>query len=323
MLINNNFLRDKDEDRLERLILLSGNIDTYSAELGLAPERIAWAQGAEDAWQAALSTATVEDGEMDDAFEDYHRRISEVYARYTAIRELLEVLINEFENPNDLAHAYGFEGPTPQSGKGLINAIDHWRDKHERMLTAGEEPVIGDALMDELVGYRDELREMLRDAETEREESRAAYKAKALLFATDSKQLGILFRIAKVTWGDDDSKLRLLGFVPSSEIWTPGQPPLDWPDWPGPAETFTASIIEPGVVELVYSGVKESTIGWLHRRKVGIVDWTLVADDLPMNAEDIVPFRDYDVLPATWEYRFIPMRGDEHGEASYAIIEVE
>ena len=116
------------------------------------------------------------------------------------------------------------------------------------------------------------------------------------------------------------------GFWTDSMWGLPGggeEPPApDWPDWPGPAETFTASIIEPGVVELVYSGVKESTIGWLHRRKVGIVDWSLVADDLPMNAEDIVPFRDYDVLPATWEYRFIPMRGDEHGEASYAIVEV-
>jgi len=86
-----------------------------------------------------------------------------------------------------------------------------------------------------LTDYAAELWDLLRDSETERNESREAYKTKAQLYSVDSKQLRISFNIAKVTWGDDDSKLRLLGFVPSSEVWTEGDPEpgsVTFPDVP-------------------------------------------------------------------------------------------
>ena len=66
MLKNNNFTKDNDLDRLERLLALSANIDTYAAELGLvAPNPLlTWAQGAGAAWEAAVATAIVANDPM-------------------------------------------------------------------------------------------------------------------------------------------------------------------------------------------------------------------------------------------------------------------
>jgi len=75
---------------------------------------------------------------MNEAFETYHNSVVDAYDYFTQARELLMAFITEFENPNDLAHAYGFEGRTPRTGKGLVNAISAWKECHDRMVDAGE-----------------------------------------------------------------------------------------------------------------------------------------------------------------------------------------
>jgi hypothetical protein len=98
--------------------------------------------------------------------------------------------------------------------------------------------------------------------------------------------------------------------------------PEEFPAWPGPTGVFTLRYWGEGVVEIVYGGVQESTIGWLHRSVPGAEDWIEVNIHLPMNEEDILPFREMHVPIGMWEYRFIPMRGVEKGVASFARIEV-
>jgi len=98
--------------------------------------------------------------------------------------------------------------------------------------------------------------------------------------------------------------------------------PEEFPAWPGPTGKFTLRYWGEGVVEIVYGGVQESTIGWLHRSVPGAEDWIEVTKNLPMNEEDILPFREMHVPISMWEYRFIPMRGVEKGVASFALIEV-
>ena len=292
MIKNNGFTRDGDETRLERLLLMSHNIDTYSAELGISGDRLTWAQGAGAAWESALAISTVEDGEMDEAFETYHNSVVDAYDYFTQARELLMAFITEFENPNDLAHAYGFDGRTPRTGKGLVNAISAWKECHDRMNAAGEEPVVNDTIMTQLLEHEQILKDLSYDAEIERRESRAAYKAKALLFAVDSKHLTIIHNLAKFTWCDDDPKLRELGFCPSSEIWTPGQPPLDWPDWPGPVEA-SAEQIDEGLVRLTYSGLNGGKTLRIDRLKQGEADYVLVTQGLPLDdPEEVMPFDD-------------------------------
>ena len=226
MLKNNQFTSDVDADRLERLLTLTAHIDEHAVDLGLvAPNAIlTWAQGADAAWESAVSSAIVEDGQMDDAFETYANKVSEVYSYYTGARELLMAFITENENPNDLAKAYGFEGDSSRTGKGLVIAISAWKDQHDFMVAEVLTPIINDTIMLQLLAYETELKSFLDNTKIEKEESRQAYKTKAALFSTDSKQLRILYQLAAFTFGDDDDRLGLLGFVPSSEVWTPGMP---------------------------------------------------------------------------------------------------
>jgi len=50
---NNNISRDDDDVRSERLVLLSGNIDTLAGDLGYVDSRLTWAQNASGVWEGA------------------------------------------------------------------------------------------------------------------------------------------------------------------------------------------------------------------------------------------------------------------------------
>jgi len=225
MLINNAFSDDNDENRLERLLLISENIDTYAAELSIAGDLLSWAQDAGETWETAVAQAVVQDGEMDMAYEDLHKAVSEAYDYYVMARDYLTALIWQVEKPNDMLHTYGFEGKSPRTGKGLVIAISAWKERHDHMVANSLEPVVSDAIMDQLLAHETTLKQLGYTTEKETDESSDAYKLKFDTFATDSAQLSVLFTLSKLIWGHDNSNLRLLGFVPSSEVWTENKPP--------------------------------------------------------------------------------------------------
>ena len=225
MLINNRFSHDDDDTRLERLTLVSANIDDHSAELSVIADRLDWAQNAESAWLAAMSNATTEDGQMDASYQQLHNAVTAAHDYFVQSRDYLTALIMEHPESSKIMHAYGFEGRTPRNCEGLRKAIDAWKDEHERRVAEGLSPVVPDAVMTTLMNHDTALHDLRDTSKTEEEESDTAYRIKAETFATDSRELSILFTVAKLTWGPDSSKLKLLGFVPSSEIWTKNKPP--------------------------------------------------------------------------------------------------
>ena len=313
MLKNNQFTSDNDLDRLERLLALSANIDALAADLGLvAPDDLlTWAQGSGAVWESADASATVEDGQMDEAFETYANKVLEVYGFYTGARELLMSYITQFENPNDLAKAYGFEGDSPRTGKGLVAAISAWEDHHDFMIAEGLTPVLNATDMTKLLDYETELKSFLNITKIEKKESRAAYKAKAALFVADSKKLTILFNIAKFKLGDDDDRLGLLGFVPSSEVWTPGDPEEPGepePVFPEAFEEFKAIYYpEPSPMNVVgWKQYGDCDFGRAVRAKVPIGD-PVPERPLEIWQEDVTdnPIADQDVEPGYIVYYWV------------------
>lgn len=319
---NNKLSREPIENRLYRLLRMQNNIDTHAVELGIAGLLLVWAQNCHTRFSGAYTDAGIESGESKDSTLMVHEKFDTTLDYYQQAKEILDATLAQYKPDDILLASYGIDDPTPRTYLALTEAIDKFEAAHNRLVAELDERVIAQAIIDQMVLYGNEFEAELETAGIEKKESDVAYQKQHSYYAEDTIKLRLIFKIACMVWGDDDPKLKDLGFVPSSEVWTPGQPEPWLPPWPGPAETFTAVLIEPGVVELVYSGVQESTMGWLYRRKPGTEDWILVAEDLPMNAEDIIPFRDYGVPPGTWEFRFIPMRGEEHGEPSYAIIDV-
>jgi len=56
--------------------------------------------------------------------------------------------------------------------------------------------------------------------------------------------------------------------VPSSEVWTPGEPEVEWPEWPGPVELSAEQVAEE-LVRITYSGVQGGATLKIERLKQG------------------------------------------------------
>ncbi len=226
MINNNRFSWDDDSDRAERLELLSANIDTYAVEIGYDGARLAWAQGADVAWEDARATAIVEKGGMHNAFEDFHKFVDESAIYYSSAKEILLTIIWEHGGkPDDFIELYGLKGESPRRYKKLIAHIDAWL-KEDALLRPNNDPrVVPQAILDQLSAKRNQMETLYQASYQEKTESDEAFAAKFELFSDDSYQLTILYNIACMIWGNDAPKLQLLGFCPSSEIWTENKPP--------------------------------------------------------------------------------------------------
>ena len=75
MITNNSISADDYTERAERIQLLSTNIDTYAVELRIVGDKLTACQNADTKWENACAKATVEDGQMDEAFETFHQAI--------------------------------------------------------------------------------------------------------------------------------------------------------------------------------------------------------------------------------------------------------
>jgi len=225
---NNAFSGDTDADRSDRLDLLTANIDSHAGELGVTGDRLTWAQDASAAWLQARSDAITEEGEKENAFEDFQNYVADTVVYYVSAREMLEQIIYEYGGkPDDMLYQYGFKDASPRRYNQLSAKIQAWLDMDAKLraLVPPDPRVAPDAVITELGNRLTAMLTGYQKAYSEKSESDLAFKAKHDLFADDSYQLSILFMAAKLVWGDDDPRLRLLGFCPKSEIWTEHTPP--------------------------------------------------------------------------------------------------
>ena len=104
MIKENNNVHDTQGERIERLALLSANIDDFAVDVGVAGVRLTAAQNAKEDYLNAIATAGVEDGEelnsAIDAASDY----------YVAAKDHLLTIIWELDKPDDFIEAYSFRG---------------------------------------------------------------------------------------------------------------------------------------------------------------------------------------------------------------------
>ena len=222
MLTCNAFTMDTDGERTERVVLLSANIGAVSVELGLPAAKVTEAEAAQTDWDDALSAATREAGESHEATEELNSAITAAYDYYVAAKAHLVAVIYEMEYPDKIIDAYGFNVDAPTDYHGLHNALKAWIDEHAVLTAAGDPRVVNATIIANLTAHYDAIDTLYRARSDEKDEAIRATEAKRATFVRHSKLLKHIWTLACLTWGDDASQLRLLGFVPSSEIWTPG-----------------------------------------------------------------------------------------------------
>ena len=226
MLHDNNFTNQTNEERTECTGLASGNIDTYAVELDVTGARLLKGQTMGPAWLTALATAGVEEGEKNEAFQEFHLGLDGGTKRYVELKDFLLAIIWGQQKPDLMVNAYGFNMLSPNTYNKFLGAVEKWEINHDRLVAEipPDERVLPAALMADLIAKRDALAVLWSASMKENEEATLAWNAKLSLYNEDSLFLKWLFTLAKIYWGDDDPRLRLLGFCPSSEIWTHNSP---------------------------------------------------------------------------------------------------
>jgi len=220
MIIGNKFSKDDDSVRTERLQYLAANVEELAPELGLSDDVLTWARGAYDRWYEALLTANAEGAETEGAYVGLELAVEPAVKYYAAVRKLLMSIIERHGEDREIVEAYGFKGKSPRRYKKLVPAIDLWKETHDKLVAAGDPRVVNETIIAKLVAHRNEVNDAWRKALEEKREAAEAYETKREIFDEDCDMLRFLFNLCKLTWGDDDPKLILLGFVQKSGVWT-------------------------------------------------------------------------------------------------------
>ena len=92
LILNNAFSLDSYGLRTNRFIMLSANIDEYSAEIGLSQASIDWGIASKDVWVDALSYSNLQMGECNTAFEAYKQIFNAAKQYYQMLKEFTAVL---------------------------------------------------------------------------------------------------------------------------------------------------------------------------------------------------------------------------------------
>ena len=341
MLKNNDFGHDTDDLRSERADLMSENIDAKAADLGLvAPNPLLlWGQNVGPNWADARSTAATENGQIDEAYQEYHLKFTECREKYVMYKELLLAIIYDIQANDEIIEEYGIKGRTARSREDLNSGIADWRKTHDRLTALGDPRGVPEAYVAELETLSGEYDALWHQSIVETDESRRATEAKQELFAEDTDKFRLLYRMAVIAYGEDGSELRLLGFVPASEIWTPGmpeEPPEPEPEpepEPGPEPTIPWP--GPAIISAVYVGVNtwdlvvdEMCIDMTNGKwelKMGAEGlWQSVIDSISIEDGHVINTRLFDMVAGDYTARFTPRNGaDELGtpsEVSFTVV---
>jgi hypothetical protein len=194
--------------------------------LGIVEPKLAECQTAAVDWMSAMNDATIEDGESQEATETLNNALSVAAKYYVDAKEVLLAIIYTIEKPDEIIEEYGITGDTPRDFKGLSERLSIWLETDAKLnaLVPPDPRVVPPAIVANLSIQLDTIKTLWHDSQTESREKSQGYATKKTLYATHSKLFSFVYTIAKITWGDDDPRLRDLGLCPSSEIWTHNSP---------------------------------------------------------------------------------------------------
>ncbi len=217
---NNNLAMDTFETRLYRLLRMQNNIGTHAAALGIAGPILTWGQTCHTRYSGAVTEAGVGSGEAKDATIMVHRKFAVALDYFQQAKDILAAMLEQFKPDEFLLASYGIDKRTPQIYPVLIEAIGGFVATHNRLVAEGDERVLDQSIIDKMAFFGNEFEVELAAAGVEKREKDDAYRLQHTYFAGDTIMLRLIFKIACMVWGDDDPKLKDLGLVPATEIWT-------------------------------------------------------------------------------------------------------
>lgn len=218
---NNSFTKDSINVRLYRLMRLQNNIALYSAELGLSQSLVTWANSCYTNFSQAVTDARVADGEAKDSTILLHDKFAVATVHYQKAKELIIALLKQSNDSKFLYASYGVNKTTPISYNGLVEAVETFAETNARLVAAGDPRVISQVVVQNMVAAKNNLLAEMEKAGIKQRKSTVAYQTQHSLEQKDTPNLRFILKTAVLIWGNNDPRLRDIGFVPKSQIWTP------------------------------------------------------------------------------------------------------
>jgi len=325
MFPNNRFSEDTHEEHYQRVMLCAQGVATYNVELAFRPSWVTDITAYPPEFEALLNAQNLEDADWHGAIAALETARNSLYEFNSSARWMVKTILDDpTMDSGDLRMIDDAFDIDEELTKGYMNLTENTRKLlhgQERLVDIGAPWTLPADMVTNLTNGLASVVSLAQTAEDEHGEKLKATDDVYTKRTIGENLLRNIFRWVVANWDDDDPRMLEFGFVPKSQIHTPGEPPVELPDWPGPMKKYSVIEVQPGTVQIDYSGVKEATKAVIERRLVGTDEWILVGE-VPMAPEEILPFREMHVPPGMWEYRTTPYRDDEPGMPSIATVEV-
>jgi len=228
--------------RSTRLQLLSSNINTYIGVLPLSQEIFNWAATVSDEWSNQVSTAHVERGEKDVAFETEQRLSRDLREYFTKAKQLLVSMINSSGLGDDVLEEYGFNEPVPVKRALILKAVDQVKTTNDRLRAEGDPRVLPENIVNTLVEKAEAVEASWHEAQKQSQESIQAHKVLREMYDNGTKKLRYIYHAAVLVLGKYSHDLGTLGFAKAKKRRGRGrpEPPANLTyDWQEPVLNFS------------------------------------------------------------------------------------
>ena len=237
-------------------------------------------------------------------------------AKLSSARYMIESMIEEEEiapvAANDLRREFGIVATKPRDRDGMVKlAIKMTKTNARYVLEVSPYALPEDffldmetkmtALINAMDAHAKELNERLTIGD-----------AKLVERDRGDVLLSNAFKWLVALYGEDANVLLEFGFVPKSQIWTPGSgdpepPPEPLTPWPGPA-LFEVENIGGGTVELRPKLIEDMVDGTIERRIDPAGEWEMITESTTIEDGKVIPHRDLNSpMGMMIEYKFTPL----------------
>ena len=296
---NNQFTNDSNAEHTIRCEMFVSGAAEHGAELEFRGTLVADITAHLDAWKALEIQHEDEKGDVEAATGLINQLKAELEALIVQGRYFVNSVLSEVEvegvDEHDIRQDFGVEGKIPDGAAGLIDLGRQMAAINAKYILEASPYAMPAAPFAEIGTVAEALFDALDARKVEHREQMHVGKLKEIERKVGDRLLSRAFNWACAVWGYDEPKLEDLGFVPKSQIWTPGSPDPE----PGGDETPWGMVQG---LEVSIDPINNIYIKW---KKVATAEkYTLLRELVPIGSTPpVLPYSVYKTgIPPLEEY---------------------
>ena len=241
---NNQFTNDTNAEHTIRCEFFVSGAATHGVELAFRGTLVADITSHLDTWKALEFQHEDEKGDVEAATGLINTLQNEledlmVAGRYFVNSVLYEIEVEGIEE-HDIRRDFGVEGKIPDGVEALVKLGRQMAKMNAQYIADGSAYALPAAPFEEIGTVAEELSDALDAKKVEHREQMHVGKLKEIERRKGDRMLSRGFNWTVAVWDYEDPRLEDMGFVPKSQIHTPGQPGPGQAEWPEAVANFVA-----------------------------------------------------------------------------------